>query len=236
MLSGSESTVATLPLLRGVTASVSGISWKAAVTVWSGPDGVNGQLALVRRNTQAPSQPIKREPAPGAALSVTSLASNAVSEQSSPQLMPGPVTVPVPLPDLLTVSSVAGRNVGTAVVFALRRNAQLALVAPPNWQITPVQPVKIAPGSAVARSSTGVPKSKMPLHVVVLVPQSRVTGPGSGSLLTVPLGFGTTTRLCFINSKVAVTVWLAATVERLAPETTKAPPAGTAHVVLVPRN
>src|SRR4029453_3955123 len=104
--------------------------------------GMNGQLALVPRNAQAPPQPRKPEPTPGAALRGTSLAANSVSEQSVPQLMPGPVTAPVPLPDLLTVSSVAGRNVGAAVVFALSRNAQLALVAPPNWQVTPVQPVK----------------------------------------------------------------------------------------------
>src|SRR6266404_313231 len=148
MLSASGSTVTTLPLGRETTVSVSGISWKAAVTVWLAPAGTNAQLALVPRNAQGPAQPRKCELIAGAAVSVISLASNSISEQSVPQLRPGPVTVPTPLPDLLTVTSVPGRKVGAAVVLAFSRKAQLALAAPPNWQVTPVQPVKMAPGSA----------------------------------------------------------------------------------------
>src|SRR5204863_45796 len=108
---------------------------------------------------QAPVNAATCEPTAGAPVSVISLPSNSGSEQSAPHEMPGPVTVPAPLPLLTTVTTVRGRKAGVAVVFARSLNAQLAFVAPPTRHVTPVHPVKTAPGSAVARSTTAVPKS-----------------------------------------------------------------------------
>src|SRR5690349_8090844 len=111
MLSSSASTVTTLPFGFGTTVSVSGMSWKVAVTVWLAPAGTKAQLVFVPRKAQGPPQPRKCDLTAGAAVRVISLASNSISEQSAPQLRPGPLTVPTPLPDLLTVTSVPGRNV-----------------------------------------------------------------------------------------------------------------------------
>src|ERR1043166_5157332 len=120
---------------------------------------MNVHLVFVPRAAHVSPQPVKREPVAGAAVSVMSRGSNSAFEQFGPHAMPGPVTVPTPLALLTTVTTVRGRNVGMAVLFAVSLNAQLALVAPPTRHVTPVHPVNIAPGSAVARSTTAVPKS-----------------------------------------------------------------------------
>jgi hypothetical protein len=52
---------------------------------------------------QAPDQPVKVEPAVGAAVRVTDVPSAILAEQVLPQLMPaGELTVPVPVPALVT--------------------------------------------------------------------------------------------------------------------------------------
>jgi hypothetical protein len=51
-----------------------------------------------------PVQPAKLEPDDADAVSTNEVPATAVSEQSLPQLMPFPVTLPEPVPDLLTVS------------------------------------------------------------------------------------------------------------------------------------
>jgi hypothetical protein len=53
---------------------------------------------------QSPDQPAKTEPEAGVAVRVTEVPATKDSEQSEPQLIPGPVTVPEPLPDFETVS------------------------------------------------------------------------------------------------------------------------------------
>ena len=50
-----------------------------------------------------PLHPVKVEPGPGAAVRVTLVPPGTSSAQSIPQLTPGPDTVPVPVPVLLTV-------------------------------------------------------------------------------------------------------------------------------------
>jgi len=64
---------------------------------------------------QSPDQPEKVEPAAGMAVRVTEVPESYISEQSLPQSIPGPVTVPEPLPALLTIIT----WVGTAEQFKL---------------------------------------------------------------------------------------------------------------------
>jgi hypothetical protein len=52
---------------------------------------------------QSPPQPSKWEPTWAVAFKATNVPFGKVAEQSLPQLMPGPVTVPLPDPLLLTV-------------------------------------------------------------------------------------------------------------------------------------
>ncbi len=93
-----------VPLAFGVTVSVRRISVKLAVTV----------RLLVKVMVQVPVpgqalgfpvtvQPLKFDPPFGAAVSVIAVPLLTVSEQSFPQLMPVPVTVPLPFPVFMTV-------------------------------------------------------------------------------------------------------------------------------------
>ena len=52
---------------------------------------------------QAPLQPAKVEPVAGAAVSVTVVPLAYVAAQVDPQLMPEPLTVPLPVPDFVTL-------------------------------------------------------------------------------------------------------------------------------------
>src|SRR5574341_730085 len=52
---------------------------------------------------QSPPQPSKWEPGSAVAFKSTNVPLGKISEQSPPQLMPGPVTLPLPDPILLTV-------------------------------------------------------------------------------------------------------------------------------------
>src|SRR5438034_9749452 len=68
-----------------------------------------------------PLQPVKVEPAAGAAVSVTAVPLVKLAEQVAPQVIPAGalVTVPLPAPALLTVSAKVGRaKVAVTVVAA----------------------------------------------------------------------------------------------------------------------
>jgi len=60
-------------------------------------------LHVVPTAESQPDQPDIIEPLSGEAVSVTTVPSEMLWEQVDPQLMPLPVTVPVPAPALLTV-------------------------------------------------------------------------------------------------------------------------------------
>ena len=64
-------------------------------------------VQVVAVPVQAPDQPVKLEPAVGAAVRVTDVPLLKLAEHVLPQLIPAGllVTVPVPAPDLLTVSA-----------------------------------------------------------------------------------------------------------------------------------
>jgi len=105
---------------------------------------------------QLPVQPPKIEPPDDAAVSVTEVPLVYEAEHVVPQLMPAGelVTVPLPLPDLVTVRV----NVG-AVKVAVTDVAVLTVTvqAPVPEQPPPLQPANVEPAAAAAVNVTGVP-------------------------------------------------------------------------------
>jgi hypothetical protein len=104
---------------------------------------------------QASDQPEKTEPAAGVAVRVTLVPKRKLREQVGEQLIPSglELTVPEPVPDLLTVK-VTGRSENVAVT-------DLAWVMPtvqvPVPEQSPDHPVKLEPGAGVAVRVTLVP-------------------------------------------------------------------------------
>jgi hypothetical protein len=128
---------------------------------------------------QLPVQPPKIEPPAEAAVSVTEVPLVYEAEHVVPQLMPVGelVTVPLPLPDFVTVRA----NVG-AVKVAVTDVAVLTVTVqvPVPVQPPPLQPANVEPVAAAAVSVTGVPLVYVAEHVAPqLMPE--------GALLTVPL-------------------------------------------------
>jgi len=104
----------------------------------------------------APVHPVKVEPAAGAAVRVTTVRVVNDAEHVAPHVMPAGalVTVPVPFPDLLTVSAKDGSaKVAVTDVAALTMTEQVPVPAQPP----PLQPVKIDPAAGAAVRVTTVP-------------------------------------------------------------------------------
>src|SRR3989475_1339316 len=117
-------------------------------------------VAALRVTVQAPGpeqppplQPLKVEPAAGAAVSVTAVPLAKLAAQVAPQVMPAGllVTVPAPVPALETVSvKVCRVKVAVTVVAALRVTVQV----PVPEQPPPLQPVKVEPAAGAAGGGT----------------------------------------------------------------------------------
>src|SRR5207245_4124328 len=121
----------------------------------------------------------KVEPAAGVAVSVTAVPLVKLAEQVTPQLIPtgALVTVPLPVPALLTVSAKLGRlKVAVTVVAA----ETVTTHDPVPEQPPPLQPLKVEPAAGVAVSVTAVPLAKLAAHVAPQVIPA-------GELVTVPL-------------------------------------------------
>ncbi len=154
---------------------------------------------------QAPLQPVKVEPEAGVAVRVTVVPLGKDAEQVGPQLIPAGllVTVPLPLPALVTVRVNPIVKVKVAVTDLLASMRTVQVVAVPLQ--APLQPVKVEPAAGVAVRVTVVPLGKAAEH---MVPQSIP----AGLLVTLPLPLPAlvTVRVKVVTSeKVAVTNLLA---------------------------
>jgi hypothetical protein len=130
-----------------------------------------------------PLQPVKVEPVAGVGVKVTTVPLVKACEQVAPQEMPAGalVTVPLPVPDFVTVSAkevVGNVNVAVTEVAALIVTVHVPVPAQPP----PLQPVNVDPAAGAAVRVTTVPLVKACEQVE---PQEMP----AGALVTVPLPF-----------------------------------------------
>src|SRR5881296_3614039 len=181
-------------------------------------------VAALRVTVQAPGpaqppplQPLKVEPAAGAAVSVTAVPLAKLAAQVAPQVMPAGllVTLPAPVPALETVSvKVCRVKVAVTVGAALRGTGQ----APGPEQPPPLQPLKVEPAAGAAVSVTAVPLVKL---AVQIAPQVMP----AGALVTAPLPVPALLTVSVkVGVKVAVTVVAAETVTTHDPVPAQPPP------------
>jgi hypothetical protein len=128
---------------------------------------------------QAPLKPVKIDPAVGEAVRVTTVPLANGAEQVAPQETPAGelVTVPLPLPALVTVS-VKGDRAKVAVTEAAAFMVTMQVLVPE--QPPPLQPVNVEPAAGAAVRVTTVPLVNDAAHVE---PQEMP----AGLLVTVPL-------------------------------------------------
>jgi len=136
-------------------------------------------MQVVLAPVQLPVQPVKIDPAAGAAVSVTTVPVVNEVEQVAPQEMPvgALVTVPLPLPDLVTLSAkdACMKEAVTEVAAVI-----VTVQVPVPEQPPPFQPVNVEPAPGAAVSVTIVPVVNEAEHVA---PQEIP----AGLLVTVPL-------------------------------------------------
>src|SRR5207245_1168124 len=125
-----------------------------------------------------PLQPAKTDPAAAVAVNVTAVPVLKVAEQVDPQLISPPplVTVPDPVPDLMTVKAkVLRANIAVTVVLAVT----VTLHVPVPLQPPPLQPVKFEFAAGVAVRMTVVPALTVSVQVVpqLIPPSLLVTVP-----------------------------------------------------------
>lgn len=120
----------------------------------------------------APLQPAKVEPLAAAAVRVTDAPDAKFALQLLPQFTPDgdEVTVPVPVPALVTVAANVDEVLNVAVTA---RAAVIDTVQPPVPEHAPPQPANVEPLAAEAVSVTDVPLAKLALQVL---PQSTPEG------------------------------------------------------------
>src|SRR5436309_8496074 len=164
-----------------------------------------------------PVQPPKVEPAAGVAVSVTAVPLVKLAEQVAPQVIPAGelVTVPLPVPALLTVSAKLGRlKVAVTVVAVETVTTQVPVPEHPP----PLQPLKVEPAAGLAVSVTAVPLVKLAEQVAPQVIPA-------GELVTVPLPVpaGVTVRVKVWGAKVAATGVAAASVTAQVPRPEQPP-------------
>src|SRR5438876_6096701 len=152
------------------------ISEKLAVTELA---ALNLRVHVPVPEQPPPLQPVKVEPAAGAAVKVTAVPLAYVAAQVAPHEMPAGllVSVPIPAPVLLTVSvKVCTAKVAVTVVAAL----SVTVHVPVPEQLPPLQPVKVEPAAGAAVKVTAVPLEYAAAQVA---PQEIP----AGLLVTVPV-------------------------------------------------
>src|SRR3989442_1688654 len=130
---------------------------------------------------QLPLQPVKVAPAAGAGVRVTTVPVVRAVEQVAPQEIPAGelVTVPLPVPDLVTVRGEEDDDCTNAAVTEVA-SFIVPLQAPVPAQTPPRPPELVAPAAGAAVKVTTVPVVKAVEHVA---PQEIPVG----LLVTVPL-------------------------------------------------
>src|SRR5439155_4021504 len=144
-----------------LTVNVKVCSAKLAATVVAAPS-VTEQVPVPAQ--PPPLQPVKVEPAAGAAVSVTAAPLANEAEHVVPQEMPAGalVTVPLPAPLRLTVSVKVGSAKVAVTVVAL---LSVTVHVPVPEQPPPLQPVNVEPAAGVAVNVTTVPFAYAAMHV-----------------------------------------------------------------------
>lgn len=169
---------------------------------------------------QAPDHPRNADPDPGTAARLTVVPKPKLAEHVVPQLIPAGklVTVPLPVPDLLTVKANAGMNVACTARSEVRSTEHV----PVPEQADPFHPAKTEPDAAVAVSVIAVPGLKGAEHVAPqLIP--------AGALVIVPdpVPFALTLKTnCggAAGPKLATTLWSELRETLHPPEPAHAPP------------
>jgi hypothetical protein len=121
----------------------------------------------------APCQPVNSAPEPAVAVSVTLVPGGYPSLQSPGQSIPGPDTLPLPLPPRETVNDALATK--TAVTDLLESIVTMQVPVPVQ---SPCQPVKTAPGLAAGVKVTPAPKGYDALQVPGQLIEVPVTVPG----------------------------------------------------------
>src|SRR5262249_42056279 len=148
------------PFPPAVSAAVCGRSrTKVAVTVVSPPVPTTQSPVPLH----GPLQPPKLEPGPAAAVNVRPELKLVV--QCVPHSMPGPVTVPSPVPALLTVSVAAGGGPASKVAITPMSAVSGTRQGAAPLQPPPDQPPKTEPAVTVAVRVTVVPVGNPAAHV-----------------------------------------------------------------------
>ena len=215
MMPGGELMTVPAPLPLLVTVSVY-CGTKFAVTVVSAVTVTTHVPVLF---VHAPAQPVKREPDAAVAVNVTPVPMLYFSVQSVPHVMPVGelLTVPTPIPLLITVSVYCGTKVAVTVVSAVMVTTHVPVPLHPP----PDQPVNAMPAFGVAVNVTTVPvlyfsvqsEGYMLAHMMPV-----------GELLTVPAPLIVLTVNVYCFTKVAVTVVLAVIVTAHVPVPVHPPP------------
>jgi hypothetical protein len=189
------------PVADTVSANVLDPPEKEAVTAFAALK-VTEQVVAVPVQVPPP-QPVKVAPAEGAAVSVTiEFAAWPALEQvvaPAPQLIPPPVTVPLPVTDTVSVKPVPGPVPKVALTSRDSVIETVHVVAVPPQ--APVQPVKVEPRAGVATSETVAPSAKPAEQMVAPLPQLIAPVPP----VTAPLPLTSTVRT-FAGANAAVTV------------------------------
>jgi hypothetical protein len=156
--------------------SCTGIAAKLAVTALA---ALMVTTQVVAVPVQAPVQPLKVEPAVAVAVRVTEVFCLNLTEQVVPQLIPAGalVTVPPPVPVLVTVKTLVGVKLAVTLLFVVMTTVQDVAVP---VQATD-QPLKVEPAAGVAVST--MLGDVLAYDALQVVPQLMA----AGLLVTVPL-------------------------------------------------
>src|SRR5439155_981985 len=214
MPAGALATVPT-PVPTLLTMSVNLCRVKVAVTPWA---AVTVTVQVPAPVQAPPLQPVKVEPAAGVAVKLTAVPLVKEAAHVAPQAMPAGalVTVPLPVPDLVTVSV---KQLCMKVAVTGAAAFIVTVQGPVPVQPPPLQPVNVDPAAGVAVSVTAAPLANAAAQVA---PQEMP----AGALVMVPDPAPALVNVSVSDwsAKVAVTLWAALIVTEHVPVPVQPPP------------